>query len=214
VAVDFTLPKVDVRHSDVCKIARLQTLERLGLRGREVSDSTLEVVLQMKGLETLTLRKTSVTDRGMAVLTRARNLRHLSVNSPFVTNESIDFLEEMEHLESLYLRDTSITQEGVLRLQQRLRKTDVTSSVPIDVVQLVSSRMGKLRSGMSKREIWDALEFDPDAYVVAHVGGGGSLAAIRSIYMLRDDTLLTLLYDLRNAERRWVFSRAELTTRK
>lgn len=214
VAVDFIRQKVDVRRSVVFEIAKLRSLRRLGLRGRDVTDVTIGAVLHLRSLETLTLCQTSATDEGMAFLAHARNLRHLSVDSPFVTDESIDSLETMDHLATLCLLNTCITDQGLRRLRQRLGKTDVNSSVPIDVMRRISSRLERLRPGMSQRQIWATLGFDPTEYEVTHTGGGGSLGAMKSFYTLRGNTILLLEYDLRNPARRWVFSKAELTTRR
>ena len=121
---------------------------RLGVSG---TDTALEPVAQLEGVQWLRLDRTAVTDLGLAHLRRMSSLSRLDLWDTRVTDAGIVQLKGLTRLKQLGLSGTSVTDAGVRDLRQASRR-ECRSAVDLIPVQSASIRPRWIaRVGMSNR---------------------------------------------------------------
>jgi len=93
-------------------LTRLAKLERLTLIGKNLSDSDIAVIVQIRGLKSLSLDSTleNLTDKSLASIGELKGLSHLSIWGDF-TDEGLVHLEGLKSLRSLKIQ----TKRGLSR---------------------------------------------------------------------------------------------------
>jgi internalin A len=92
-------------------------LRHLNLRGTKITDSTLEFLSGVAGLEWLDIGWAQITDTGLGHLASLTNLRHLAMGGNKLTDTSLEFLRQMPQIEYLDLGGTQRTDSGLWTLQ-------------------------------------------------------------------------------------------------
>ncbi|CAI5462113.1 unnamed protein product [Closterium sp. Yama58-4] len=96
---------------------RLPRLEKLDLRGRDISDSALEGIGSLTNLKSLYLDRTKVSDAGLRYLTRLPSLIILSLTGCMsVTDAGMVHVGRLTGLQSLWLDGTAVMEDGLQQL--------------------------------------------------------------------------------------------------
>lgn len=90
---------------------------RVYLTGRRVTDSTLDLLGELKDLRHLELSDTRVTDDGIRRLRHLTGLRSLYLDGVAITDEGLSSLVSLKDLECLVFMDTRITGTGLAGLE-------------------------------------------------------------------------------------------------
>ena len=84
------VPRTDNLHEALTRVAKIQHLSRLRMRGTDVNEDDLAVLAGMKNLQDLDLSQNpTVTDAGIAALSGLENLRVLDLTSTSVTGTGL-----------------------------------------------------------------------------------------------------------------------------
>ncbi|MGI8982255.1 MAG: hypothetical protein ACR2FY_23740 [Pirellulaceae bacterium] len=109
--------KNTVTDDGLAKIARLDQVEHLRIRGGSIGDDGLKALATMPHLKTLNLPQGKFTDAGLAHLKQLPQLQMLRIGSPKVTDAGIAALKDFPALERVHLIDIPITDRGLADLQ-------------------------------------------------------------------------------------------------
>jgi hypothetical protein len=88
------------------------------LRGRRVTDGTMNLVARLKSIRSLRLDDTRVSDAGLRQIVALGELRWLYLDGTLITDEGVQSLVQLTSIEGLSLRDTLITEKGIARLKE------------------------------------------------------------------------------------------------
>jgi len=125
------------------------------LRGRNVTDATLDFLGELTELRELVLDDTRVTDAGIRRLRHLKRLRRLVLDGVGITDEGLSSLTSFKELESLTLFDTRIDGTGLARLQSLDHLCDLT----IEGRLLVTDGLGQLR-GLTRLGLYETQRTD------------------------------------------------------
>lgn len=108
------VPRTDNLHEALTRVAKIQHLSRLRMRGTDVNEDDLAVLAGMKNLQDLDLSQNpTVTDAGVASLSGLENLRYLDLENTNVTGTGLKDRADMVSLEHLSLNDCPVTDESL-----------------------------------------------------------------------------------------------------
>ena len=108
------VPRTDNLHEALTRVAKIQHLSRLRMRGTDVNEDDLAVLAGMKNLQDLDLSQNpTVTDAGIAALSGLENLRVLDLTSTSVTGTGLKDRSDMVSLYQLNLTDCPVTDESL-----------------------------------------------------------------------------------------------------
>ena len=108
------VPRTDNLHEALTRVAKIQHLSRLRMRGTDVNEDDLAVLAGMKNLQDLDLSQNpTVTDAGIATLSGLENLRVLDLTSTSVTGTGLKDRADMVSLYQLNLTDCPVTDESL-----------------------------------------------------------------------------------------------------
>jgi internalin A len=132
----------------------LNRLTHIAIRGKGVTDKTLEDLATRMPLYWLKLIDCNVTSEGLMKLANLPNLRHLHITDVDLRDDGVAFLEQLPKLEGLTLVGTKISDASLPRIAGLtglkyldLNRTDVTPTAVRDV--LASSKIDSLLVGGS-----------------------------------------------------------------
>lgn len=113
------LDHLDNRLTDagMAKIAKLDGLEHLRIRGGAIGDDGMKSLAAMPNLRALNLPQGQFTNAGLAQLKALPKLQMLRIGSPHVTDEGISHLNDFPSLARVHLIDIAITDRGLADLQ-------------------------------------------------------------------------------------------------
>jgi hypothetical protein len=108
------VPRTDNLHEALTRVAKIQHLSRLRMRGTDVNEDDLAVLAGMKNLQYLDVsRNPTVTDAAVASLSGLENLRYLDLERTNVTGTGLKDRSDMVSLEHLTLNDCPVTDESL-----------------------------------------------------------------------------------------------------
>jgi Leucine rich repeat len=114
-----------IKGTDLDVLAELKNLETLYLVGTSVDDEGLSRLKDLKSLKTLHLGRTRITDKGMPALDGLANLQTLSLGNTDVTDAGLVQLRNLRNLSTVILRQTKTTPRGVQELRRMLPKARI-----------------------------------------------------------------------------------------
>ena len=91
------------------KLTGLPNLKSLMFSGNQVSDESLDKILESSGLESLHLQYTPITDAGLKRIASIKSLKKLRIDSAVITDDGIAALVDGPPLVSMNLRITGIS---------------------------------------------------------------------------------------------------------
>ena len=100
----------------------------LDLSGTSITNKSLEVIAQLKALNTLLLQNNALTDENIQALKGLENLQYLNLYNTQVSDKSIEVLSGLKNLKKLYLWQSKVTDKGIEQLQKNLPDTEVVGS--------------------------------------------------------------------------------------
>lgn len=106
-------------------LANLRNLETLYLVGTDLDDAGLARLRDLKSLKTLHLGRTRITDAGMPAIDNLTNLQTLSLGNTAITDNGLVELRDLRDLSTLILRKTKTTPAGVQELRRMLPNTRI-----------------------------------------------------------------------------------------
>jgi Leucine-rich repeat (LRR) protein len=109
-----------IKGTDLDVLVDLKNLETLYLVGTSLDDTGLSRLKDLKSLKTLHLGRTNITDAGMPALDNLTNLQTLSLGNTAVTDAGLIQLRDLRNLSTLILRDTKVTPRGIQELRRML----------------------------------------------------------------------------------------------
>jgi uncharacterized membrane protein/YHS domain-containing protein len=112
--VNASLPATNFGNAELARLAPLTNNVRwLDLAGTGVSDESLSLVGQMKGLTRLHLERTRVSDAGLTSLTNLLDLQYLNLYGTAITDTGLQALSPLRSLKQLYVWQTQVTPQAV-----------------------------------------------------------------------------------------------------
>jgi hypothetical protein len=116
-AVDLT--ERPVGNDDLCCLEPFADLQRLSVRGWQVTDEGMAHVEKLNSLQILRLTCTGITDGGVSRLKDLADLRSLDLAGSFrVTDSALTVLRGLPHLQRLDLTFTRVTDHGIRALRE------------------------------------------------------------------------------------------------
>lgn len=112
VRLELTVSYDGGRRLSVLKKLPPNAIYRLTLRRLEITDSQLEYLQHLRGLELIDLSDTDVTDAGAKYLSKLTNLTSINLRSTFVTGQCLIELSRLPALTSLMLDITNTRDRG------------------------------------------------------------------------------------------------------
>lgn len=116
-------------------LSALEPLEKqlvaLDLNGMPVTEGLLKAIGKFENLTRLHLENTRTTDAGLHHLRKLSNLEYLNLYGNAVTDKGLAVLTKLPHLRQLYLWQTKVTPAGVAALQQKKKKLQVITGIPV-----------------------------------------------------------------------------------
>lgn len=109
-----------IKGSSLDLLANLKNLETLYLVRTDLEDSGLTGVQNLTSLKTLNLDGTRITDAGMPALANLKNLQTLVLGNTAITDRGLVQLRDLRKLSTLILRDTKTTGDGIRELRRML----------------------------------------------------------------------------------------------
>ncbi|MEE3373449.1 MAG: hypothetical protein VX346_29195 [Planctomycetota bacterium] len=135
--VEFQLTGRDLRDSDLVHLAELRNLVSLNLKGTRVTSAGLVHLKGLKALQVLHLERTAVDDREMGQLAHLQQLKYLNLYGTKVTDKTLVHLRKLKNLRRLYVWQTGVTAGGATQLTRKLPRLKVVRGV--DLAKLVAS---------------------------------------------------------------------------
>jgi hypothetical protein len=89
------------------------------------SDGGIENLKQFPRLQRLKLEQTSITDQSMRLIGELRGLKELNVRYTSITDKGLDWIKELHQLRWLYIEGTKVTVAAADRLRKALPKATV-----------------------------------------------------------------------------------------
>lgn len=89
---------VDLTDKGVTALAKLPSLETLGMAGRGVTDASMPSVAAMRSLSDLSLQHTRVTDSGFGLLEGSSTIRRVQITGNRMTTRCVETLATMPNL--------------------------------------------------------------------------------------------------------------------
>lgn len=111
--------------SDLDVLVDLKNLETLYLVGTSLDDTGMSRLKDLTSLKTLHLGRTKITDAGMPALDNLTNLQTLSLGDTAITDKGLVQLRDLRNLSTLILRHTKTTPRGVQELRRWLHDTRI-----------------------------------------------------------------------------------------
>ena len=93
-------------------------VKSLQLFGTDISNSGLQFLKSMEGLEILDLKGTQITDAGLDHLKALAALKHLGLGETKITDAGLEHIKELATLKSIDLEGTRITDAGLKHIGQ------------------------------------------------------------------------------------------------
>jgi len=142
VAVEIQDDERGITGDVIQQVIALPFLKRLGLDYAEnLTDADFATLKRQRGLERLFLKGTQITDQGLRELSSLTNLRYLSLAKTKISDEGLASLKGMTRLEMLELSDTSISDEGL----KHLRGLDSLQFVYVDGTKVTKKGVKELQ---------------------------------------------------------------------
>lgn len=125
--VELSLREKHVDRQFLELIPAFHHLERIGLPGKAISDSELQLICRCRNLTSLPLDQSRVTALGFKAVSNLPRLTTLYLRQSTVTDDAICQMERLPALSHLYLEDTAITGVSLEHLSQfpRIEKLDL-----------------------------------------------------------------------------------------
>jgi hypothetical protein len=114
-----------IKGTDLDLLVDLKNLETLYLVGTSLDDEGLSRIKDLKSLKTLHLGRTNITDKGMPGLENLTNLQTLSLGNTAITDAGLIPLRGLRNLSTVILRGTKVTPRGVQELRRMLPEARV-----------------------------------------------------------------------------------------
>ncbi|WP_167547202.1 leucine-rich repeat domain-containing protein [Stieleria maiorica] len=112
---------------DIARLGELPDLSEVMISGVGVTDESVQSILRIRRLRSLSLTHTSVSPQGLAGLQAARTLQHLTLAGSSATDKHLETLSEFHALDSIQVIDSPITDDGLRSLGglHRLKRLDI-----------------------------------------------------------------------------------------
>ncbi len=116
--VEIQLNGKDVNDSDLPRLAELKSLRKLSVGKTTITDEGLRHVERIKTLESLDLYQTRITGAGLSRLSELKKLKSLVIAGVGLVDADLVHLARFKDLRELNIRDADITDAGILTLAQ------------------------------------------------------------------------------------------------
>jgi hypothetical protein len=93
-------------------------IRAVNLDGKEVTDSTLSRLAEIRSLRWLSVNRTQITDAGLAQLKSLTLLETLMLDETHVTDAGLEHLNALSNLHELHLAGTDVTEAGIVSLKK------------------------------------------------------------------------------------------------
>jgi hypothetical protein len=109
----------------------LPYIKALHLHSVGMSDSSMNLVSNLRSLHTLSAIRGSITDAGMTCLESLRNLKSLSLSKIGLTDEGLKHVRQCQKLKQLWLIKTSVSDAGLddIAALNKLSYIDLTGTL-------------------------------------------------------------------------------------
>ncbi len=86
---------------------------KIDLTKTSVTDASLENLVVLEELQSLTLHGTKISNDGLAHLTNLKTLKELDLSNTNINDEGLKILANIKTLEKLHLHTTAVTNKGL-----------------------------------------------------------------------------------------------------
>lgn len=108
-------------HRTLQLLRALPDVKGLQIAGDNVTDESLDFLLDCRLLEVVVLSCPHLTDRGLAKLSNLHSLKELQIDSEAITDKGLEYIGGLENLEEMALFCPQITDEGMKHLRGLLK---------------------------------------------------------------------------------------------
>jgi Leucine-rich repeat (LRR) protein len=116
-------------------LRQFPNLKVLHLKGQRLTDTSVECLAELSGLEELYFYDSALTDQSAKHLRRLSSLKRLFLSGDRMTDQALPDLAAIQNLEKLGLSSPKFTDDGVAALAplSKLQQLDITSTSITDV---------------------------------------------------------------------------------
>jgi Leucine-rich repeat (LRR) protein len=106
-----------VTDADMARLPTFRQLQELQLDGTQITDAGFVHLQGLRQLQELVLAGTQITDAALVHLQELRQLRHIDLSRTKVTDAGLVYLQQFSQLQDLGLDNTQVTDAGLVYLQ-------------------------------------------------------------------------------------------------
>lgn len=98
-------------------LGQFSALVSVGLSGSNISDDALQNLAELRELRALDLSDTPVTGTGLKALERLPRLQRLNLDGAAITEQGLKSIASLKHLASVSLSNTGLAESDVMQLE-------------------------------------------------------------------------------------------------